>query len=139
MLPLAPLATSNTVRLLFASTPGSVGALMVTELRATVWLSILMNRGVPPPVTVIGLFTVNVLPTATMSGTSLQFCTTAAPVAPLRLAMTLSIRKMGPMVPMLSAASEVVSAIMLPWKVSSAPFDPVFPARKNRLEPMDVL
>ena len=70
-LPLEPAATSNTVRLLSGSTPGKVGAVIVNELRATVWLSTLMNRGVPePPVTVIGLLTVNVLPTATMSGTS---------------------------------------------------------------------
>ena len=70
-LPLEPAGISNTVRLLSGNTPGKVGAVTVNELRATVWLSTLIYRGVPePPMTVIGLFTVNVLPTAIMSGTS---------------------------------------------------------------------
>ena len=80
-----------------------------------------------------------VLPTATMSGTSYPVSTTAAPVAPLRLAMTLSIRKTGPMVPMEIAVSEVVSAIRLPWNVNSAPLAQVFGMMKNCLEPMEVL
>ena len=71
VLSLEPAGISNTVRLLFGNTPGGVGAVMVRELRATIWLSTLMNRDVPIElVTVIGLFTVNVLPTATKPAVS---------------------------------------------------------------------
>src|ERR1017187_855654 len=71
VLPLEPAGTSNTVRLLFGNTPGNVGAVMFSELRATVWLSTLMIWDVPCELVIdIGLLTVNVLPTATISDVS---------------------------------------------------------------------